>query len=285
MPAEREEARLDDGPFRFGTCSWTAKGWVGSFYPKGTKPADFLEHYGRAFSTLEADNTYYRVPAPDVVRQWAVRTPADFLWSAKFPRSIVHAGEGAQPDGSAVLVARHCEADAVAFVDAMGELGGKCGSLLLQFPYFNRKAFPGPEPFLERLDRFLDWLPDRFHYAVEIRNKSWVGEALLDVLRRHGASFVLLDLAYMPHPDEFWERLPLVTSDRVYVRLIGDRKAVDAKTKSFDRIVVDRSDRLDRWARTLELLRGAAPQVYVYANNHFAGYAPETLRALASRLR
>ena len=27
-----------------GTSSWTADGWVGSFYPEGTKPADFLQY-------------------------------------------------------------------------------------------------------------------------------------------------------------------------------------------------------------------------------------------------
>jgi len=28
-----------------GTSAFTASGWEGTFYPKGTKPADFLNYY------------------------------------------------------------------------------------------------------------------------------------------------------------------------------------------------------------------------------------------------
>ena len=62
---------------------------------------------------------------------------------------------------------------------------------------------------------------------------------MLALLARHRAALVLVDIAYMPHPAELAQRLDLVTTDFVYARLIGDRKAVEAKTKSFDRVVID----------------------------------------------
>ena len=88
---------------RPGTCSWSAPSWVGSFYPTGTRQADFLSFYATRFSTVEADVTYYRIPDAALVRGWERRTPEGFVLCAKFPRSIVHAGDGPRPDPSKLL--------------------------------------------------------------------------------------------------------------------------------------------------------------------------------------
>ncbi|MDQ3517334.1 MAG: DUF72 domain-containing protein, partial [Gemmatimonadota bacterium] len=32
---------------------------MGSFYPSGTRPGDFLSSYARAFDTVEVDSTFY----------------------------------------------------------------------------------------------------------------------------------------------------------------------------------------------------------------------------------
>jgi uncharacterized protein YecE (DUF72 family) len=117
---------------------------------------------------------------------------------------------------------------------------------------------------------------------VEIRNKRWIGRPLLDILRRHRVALALVDLAYMPHPDGF--ELDLVTTDFVYARLIGDRKAVDSRTKTFDRIVLDQTSRLERWAELIRTHLDRVAEVFVYANNHFAGHGPATIRDLVQRI-
>jgi uncharacterized protein YecE (DUF72 family) len=43
---------------RIGTSAFTADGWLGSFYPKGLKPRDYLSYYATQFDTLELDNTW-----------------------------------------------------------------------------------------------------------------------------------------------------------------------------------------------------------------------------------
>jgi len=89
-----------------------------------------------------------------------------------------------------------------------------------------------------------------------------------------------VDLVYMPPPWELSERHDLVTGDFLYARLIGDRKAVEARTQTFDQVVLDQSQRLAHWA---ELLKRLAPQVretFAFANNHYAGYAIDTIREL-----
>lgn len=273
---------------RLGTSSWSEKGWVGSFYPRGTAPRDFLAHYATHFDTVEADNTYYAVPGRELVRGWESKLPAGFLMSAKFPRSIVHCGQGSQPAGERVLARGVVDEQRDAFLQAMRLMGQKCGPLVLQFPYFNRRAFSSPGPFLERLDWFLGSLPADFRYAVEVRNKAWVGSDLLTLLRGHGVALVLVDLPYMPHAARLAEQLggpeALETADFLYVRLIGDRKATDALTRTFHEIVLDRSAELGRWADFLRPAVARATETFVYANNHFAGHGPATIRELARLL-
>ncbi|HZL98728.1 MAG TPA: DUF72 domain-containing protein, partial [Planctomycetota bacterium] len=258
------------GTFLYGTSSWSEPSWVGPFYPPGAEPADFLRLYAEHFRTVEADVTYYRVPDARLVDGWRSRTPEGFVLSAKFPRSIVHAGQGAQPDGGRLLVPAHCEADCQAFLAAMERLGNRCGPLVLQFPYFNKSAFATRAPFLERLDAFLGRLPPRFRYAVELRNRTWLDASLCELLRRHRAALVLVDMSYMPHPAELATRLDPVTTDFVYARLIGDRKAVEARTKTFDRVVLDQGARLAAWAGLLAGLRDRVDRGFIYANNHYA---------------
>lgn len=274
---------LPMGTMHYGTSSWSEKSWVGPFYPPGTSPGDFLRHYATQFSTVEADVTYYRTPDQRLVSGWVDKTPPHFVLSAKFPRSIVHCGSGPAPDPGRLLLGEHVAADTEHFLSSMALLGSRCGPLVLQFPYFNSKAFSGPGRFLDRLAKYLDNLPTDFRYAVEIRNKWWVKQPLLDLLRERNVAFVLLDHAYMPHPDEF-DDLDLLTTDFTYLRLIGDRKAVDAKTKTFDRLVLDQSMQVRRWSKLLQTILPKVKVAYAYANNHYAGHGPATIRQLAEQV-
>jgi uncharacterized protein YecE (DUF72 family) len=267
-----------------GTSSWSTKGWVGPFYPVGTKPADYLAHYATQFRVVEADVTYYRIPTPSMVGGWRDRTPDDFSVCAKFPRSIVHAGAGPRPDAGKLLLPEHVQQDTDLFCEAMAELGSKCGPLLLQFPYFNKSAFPDVEIFLERLDRFLEALPKEFRYAVEVRNQHWLDERLTALLRRRDVSLTLVEMSYMPHPADVSRHLDVVTSDVLYGRLIGDRKAVEARTKVFDEVVVDQSPSLARWAALMGALSERVTRTYLFANNHYAGHGPATIRELGRML-
>lgn len=268
---------------RFGTSSFSEASWVGPFYPPGTKPADFLRCYARSFDTVEVDATYYARPSARTVDGWAERTPDGFLLSAKFPRSIVHGGEESRPDPARVLVRDAVAAECDGFLDTMRRLGRKLGPLVLQFPYFNRTAFASVEPFLERLDPFLAALPRDLAYGVEVRNKAWVTAAFRAVLARHGAILVLVDQAWMPHGDEVEQRFDPVTGPLAYVRLLGDREAIERVTKTWEREVLDPGPRLERWARLLVRLMDRGVKSLVYVNNHYAGHAPTTVRRLRDR--
>lgn len=281
LPPPRPEPYAPGAPVRWGTSSFSSEDWVGPFYPPGTEAGAMLSHYARVFDTVEVDSTWYALPAARTVDGWAEKTPEGFLLCAKFPRSIVHGGSGPRPDARLVL-----EPDATyevrdTFLERMRRLGPRLGPLVLQFPYFNREAFPSAGPFLERLDRFLRDLPrSGLTYGVEVRNKAWVTPALREVLARHGTLLVLVDQAWMPHGDEVEARMDPVTGPLCYVRLLGDREAIEKVTTTWGREVVDQGPRLERWARLLVRLMDRGVTSLVYANNHYAGHGPATARRL-----
>ncbi len=275
---------IDSRRVRIGCSSFSSRDWVGPFYPEGTAPKDYLRIYARHFDCVEVDATYYALPTPSTVRGWDEKTPTDFLLCAKFPRSIVHAGDGPAPEGTRLLTPDATYSDRDAFLQVMSSLGSKLGPLLLQFPYFNRGVFASRAPFLERLDRFLEDLPGDFHYTVEIRNRSWLDASFTGLLRRHGVSLALVDQAWMPHGDELEGKLDLHPASPMYLRLLGDRKKIEALTSHWDREVIDRSEGLDRWARFLVRRLREGQTVLVFVNNHYAGHAPATARRLREML-
>ena len=269
----------------YGTSSWSEKSWKGSFYPKNIAPADMLKYYSDHFNSVEADVTYYRIPSEQMVKNWHKRSPDHFILSAKFPRSIVHAGEDRLPDSKRLLNLDVIGDDCHNFLNVMSNLKEKCGPMILQFPYFNKKVFASPTPFFKKLNDFLSSLPNTFRYGVEIRNRHWINRDLIEILNAHATSLVWVDIPYMPFPDAFPKMVNTVTGNFLYVRLIGDRKALEAKTKTFDRIVVDKTKSLRKWAQIIHNELNKVDDIFVYANNHYAGHGPATIRQIVSLLQ
>ena len=212
-----------------GTSSWSSEDWVGVFYPAGTPSAQFLEEYSRHFDTVEVDSTFYRTPSAAMVKNWRERTPPGFVFAAKFPQVITH---------EKVLV--DCDAEVKEFLGVMDLLGDKLGPLLVQLPYFNRKAFAKPEDFFARMRPFVAKLPSGHDFALEIRNKGWLNEELLDILRRKNVALALIDHPWMPRIEELARKLDPLTADFAYIRWLGDRKGIEEATKHWDRLVVGR---------------------------------------------
>lgn len=259
-------------PVRVGTCGWSYKEWQGVFYPKKLPAGDFLTSYARHYPAVEVDNTFYRIPSARMVEGWRDKTPAGFGFSLKVPRVITH---------EKVLL--DCRDEVEEFVEAVRLLGDKLLICLLQFGFFNRSVFPTPGAFVERLDRFLETWPKDVPVAVEVRNKDWVAPPLADCLRRHRVSWALADQAWMPSPKEVLERLDPVTGPWSYLRMLGDRKEVEKYTTTFNHTVLDLTELIEEDAAVVRTLAERVP-VLVFVNNHFAGYAPETIREFQQAL-
>jgi uncharacterized protein YecE (DUF72 family) len=250
-----------------GTSSWSCSDWLGSFYPANLKPVHFIEAYARKFRAVEIDSTYYSIPPPHVVANWREKTPPDFVFTAKVPGAITHQ-----------KVLKDCQAEFTVFLKSMEILGDRLGPLLLQFPYFNRNIFASREPFDRLLKPFLKCLPKEFRFAIEIRNKNWISWDFLELLREHSVAFALVAQAWMPGIDTLAKALDLLTSDFAYVRFIGDRKAIEAKTMKWDKLIEDKTPEMTVWIKELKRVVNQGVKTYAFFNNHYAGFAPGSVK-------
>jgi len=276
---------VDSALIRFGTSSFSWHDWVGPFYPPKTPAGEYLRYYATQFDCVEIDATYYAIPAAHTVDGWAAKTPPGFKIAAKFPRSIVHGGDTRVPDARRVLDPDTTYADRDEFLAVITRLGDRLGPLVLQFPFFAASAFATVQPFLERLDRFLHDLPRDHAYAVEVRNADWLAPPLAALLRSHGVALVVVDQEWMPHGDRVARWMDVVTAPFAYVRLLGDRHVIEAITTTWEREVIDQSASLERWAALLAAFAARGVPTFVFANNHYAGHAPATVRRLEAAYR
>jgi uncharacterized protein YecE (DUF72 family) len=264
----------DVGNLWLGTSSFTAGGWVGTFYPKGLKSNEYLREYAKTFRCVEIDSSFYGTPAAATVQAWYERTPEDFLFALKVPKVITHE-----------KVLKDCDAELAEFTARMKLLGDKLGPLLLQFPWFNSYEFKSSGDFLVRLRGFLQKLPEewRRRFAVEIRNRGWVDERFLDALREHSVALAWTDTSFVPKPWELKKPLDLITADFAYVRWLGNRKEIETITTTWEREVVDRTGDLTTWAKFLRemVLDKRLRKIFAFANNHYGGFAPGTIREFA----
>ena len=75
---------------RVGTSGYAYKEWRGSFYPEKLKPAEMLRYYAERFSTVEINNTFYKLPERGMLERWAEQVPADFVFVLKASQRITH---------------------------------------------------------------------------------------------------------------------------------------------------------------------------------------------------
>ncbi len=256
----------EPGRIRIGTQGWNYPAWVGAFYPSGTRPADFLGTYARAFDVVEVDSTFYAVPAAKTVRGWAERTPDGFTFALKMPQEITH--DRRLRDAGEVVAA---------FMDAARELGPKLGPVLVQM---------GPDFMPSELDslrRFLPSLPRDVRFAVEVRNQKWtrpeVMAELLSLLAEHEAALALSDGRWIRR-ETMTELAGRPTANFHYVRWMGPNRDIE----DYSRVLFDRAEELDSWTEALGRVATNGVEIFGFFNNHFSGHSPATARELQRRL-
>jgi len=221
-----------------GTQGWNYSAWVGPFYPTGTRPADFLTTYARAFPTVEVDSTFYAVPPERTVIGWRERTPSGFTFALKLPQEITH--ERRLQDAEDVTEL---------FLERARLLGDKLGPILIQFgPDFGVSNMPA-------LARYLPTLPRDIRFAVELRQRQWITDELLELLTAHGVALTLSDGRWIPR-DTLFELAERPTADCTYVRWMGPDRSIEG----FSRTQVDRSSERESRSEVLRRLaqRGMA---------------------------
>jgi uncharacterized protein YecE (DUF72 family) len=217
------------------------------------------------------------MPGRKMVEAWKSKTPEGFIFSAKVPGVISHEKylEG-------------CSAELNEFISVMSILGEKLGPLILQFPYVAKGRDPQEyetgADFVRRLKHFVQLLPKEFKWGIEIRNSRWVQPPLLEILRNRDISLVFIDYYTMEPLPKLAHRAEVFTAPFVYVRFLGNRKAMEAAVKeaqesgqrkrAWESLLKDCAEQMKKWIPPIKLLLAQKIPVYVYFNNHYAGYAP-----------
>jgi uncharacterized protein YecE (DUF72 family) len=158
-----------------GTSGYSYQEWKGLFYPAELPAGEMLRFYGERFSTVEINNTFYRMPDETTLARWRDEVPGEFAFSLKVPRRITHDKR-----------LREAEPDVAEFMRRASVLGGKLAVALFQLPPFFRKD-------VSRLSDFLGSVQTHRPVAVEFRHPSWQDDAVYDALRAHRATLCLAD--------------------------------------------------------------------------------------------
>ena len=188
-----------------------------------------------------------------MVKNWFSKTSDKFRFTAKFPKVITH-------DKHLVDVDREVEV----FLKNIEPLHEKALALLIQLPP-SLEIMPG----LEGLRQLVPLLDNRFRYAVEVRHQSWFQDLAYNFFANNNLCMVWSQLAGIRTP-------PIVTTDFIYIRFIGDR-SIDEK--DFGKIQKDRVSEMRKWARRVKRVEEENKQLnlaIVASNNHYAGFGPGT---------
>lgn len=177
-----------------GTSGFSYKEWLGHFYPEKLPASEMLRYYAQRYTTVEINNTFYRMPAESMLAQWAELVPDHFAFTLKAPRRITHDKR-----------LRDTEPHVAEFVRRAGALGNKLGALLFQLPPYLKKDVP-------RLQEFLGLLPSGTPVAFEFRHASWQDDEVYEALRSRAAILCVTD-------NDEGDTPFVVTSDCGYVRL------------------------------------------------------------------
>jgi uncharacterized protein YecE (DUF72 family) len=262
---------------RIGTCSWADEALSKHWYPKGLPAGERLGYYAQHFDTVEVDSTYYRLPAEEMVRRWAERTPEGFVMHVKafglMTRHPVNL-EALPPDmrddaptddkGRVERPSREFRGAVFRrFLEALeplrseGKLGGIYRDSSLDYLRWAREQLGDDE------------------MLVEFRHVSWLDEEHRDetlrFLEQLGATHVIVDAPRIEGAKNLVPTVLALTSSNLYVRFHGRNagtwnKRGGGASERFDYLYGP--EELEEWVDPLRELAGQAQQAYAFFNNN-----------------
>ena len=226
-----------------GCSGYSFKEWVGEFYPPKTPAKEFLSYYATQLTSVEINHTFRRFPRLEVIDTWAEKTPESFKLSFKMHQSITHRYR-----------LKNVAQSVSDFLDNLIPLGPRLGVLLFQLPPFFKLD-------LERLETFLQELPQGHRYAMEFRHDSWNEPAVVDRLKEASVALCAAEL-------EIGASEIVPTAPFLYMRL---RKAPPYT-----------DDEIETVRTLLSRASNEAEDIYLYAKHDDEGLAPAQVKRMAT---
>jgi uncharacterized protein YecE (DUF72 family) len=163
-----------------GTSGYSYKEWKGSFYPEKLAAKDMLPYYATRLPAVELNNTFYRMPQPQMVESWKTQVPDNFRFSVKASQRITHFKR-----------LKDAGDETKYMLETVSALEERLGVVLFQLP-------PNMKKDLERLEPFVSELPPTTPAAFEFRHPTWFDDDVLELLRRHNRALVVSDTDDLP---------------------------------------------------------------------------------------
>jgi uncharacterized protein YecE (DUF72 family) len=272
-------------PIKVGVCSWADETLTKVWYPKAVKSGeDRLRYYAERFDIVEANSTYYRLPDPHMVENWAQRTPPDFTMHVKafgvmtrhpvkvdqLPTDLRDVPTDAR--GRVDRPPREYRAEVFNRFHASLEplrSTGKLGGILMQFPPY---VVYRPQSL-----EYLEWSQEQLggdEMLVEFRHASWLDEEnradTLRFLEEHGMTYVTVD-APTTGGKNVLPTVVAATTETAYIRFHGRNaetwnKRTGSAAERFDYLYSE--DELREWVPRLKELAGETQTVYAMFNNN-----------------
>ncbi len=232
---------LKDKNILIGTSGWSYKHWKNIFYPAGTNQSNWFEFFASKFSTVEINNTFYKMPEKQTIIKWRDASPENFKFSVKANRIITH-----------IKKLNSVDEDLKIFMDAVSKFKEKLAMMLFQFPpsfIFNAML----------LENFIDKLPKDFNYTFEFRNTSWWDFSIFELLSKNNIAFCNYEKSVEITPR-------ISTSKNIYIRFHNPQNPAE---NHFD------ENTLNDWKEFILRENSEGKNIYCYFNNDLGGYAIE----------
>ncbi|MFN2450184.1 MAG: DUF72 domain-containing protein [Candidatus Baltobacteraceae bacterium] len=253
-----------------GTCGFSYKDWLGTFYPATARGSEMLPFYSAHFSAVEIDSSFYGVPAPQTVARLLKVTPSEFRFCFKVPQTVTHT--------AAASGAVHT--DAKTFVESVLPIAAakKFGAALVQLPNGFR---PNAETrrHLRAMLAALEPLP----LVVEFRNREWQTPQTFELLTEMNAGWCNVD---MPSYETLMHPSSDVTGVAGYVRFHGRNSAQWWTGDNTTRYDYDYSpEELAPWTDRIAEIDERIEATYAFFNNHARGNAARNAGTLLEMLQ
>jgi uncharacterized protein YecE (DUF72 family) len=227
-----------------GTSGYAYPEWRGSFYPEKMPTTKMLPYYAERFTTVEINNTFYRMPNAKMLEGWSAQTPEHFKLTLKAPQRITHQAR-----------LRDCAEDVRYFLEVAATLGRKLGAVLFQLPPYLRKD-------VALLDTFLETLPAGLCAAFEFRHSSWLDADVYERLRAKNLALCVADSEKLSTPVE-------ITANYAYFRLRDEGYTPQD---------------IERWAQIIRDKAAGCSEVFVYFKHEEAGIGTQFANLLIKSL-
>jgi uncharacterized protein YecE (DUF72 family) len=235
---------------RIGTSGWNYEHWQPRFYPRELRQQDWLGYYQMYFSTVEINNTFYQLPKAATFQRWHEQASEDFIYTVKANRYITHMKKLKNPSDSLPK-----------FLERARLLQENLGLILWQLP-------PHWHANIERLEAFIQLLPENILYVFEFRDADWFRTETKEILKEYGMIFCIHDKKGVDCPQ--W-----ITANSVYLRFHGSHGNYGG---------LYGPSKIKVWAECIRNWRKEGRSIFAYFNNDERGYALKDARRLIQEL-